>query len=86
MSPQSRHYTTRLSLCLGILNEIQYDKEGHQNQAYQGVDANLSPIEITDFIQQFNPRVAFKIATSLKITHNKRNIWVYQSAILHFIQ
>jgi len=61
-----------LSLRLGILNEILYDKEEHQKQANQGVEANLSPIKIADFVEQFDPRVPFKIATSLKITNNKK--------------
>jgi len=60
-----------LSLCLGLLNEIQYDKEEHQNQAYQGVDANLL-FELTDFVEQFDPRVPFKIARSLKITNRRK--------------
>jgi len=61
-----------LLLRLGILNGIQYNKEEHQNKEYQGVETNLSPIKITDFVEQIDPRVPFKIATSLKPTNNKR--------------
>jgi len=61
---KSRRYTTRLSLCIEILNEIQYDKEEHQNQAYQGVDANLSPIQITDF---FNSSIQGYLSKSLHL-------------------
>ena len=61
-----------MSLRLGIFNENQYDKEEHQNQVNQGVEANLSPIKITDFVEKFDPRLPFKITTSLKITNNKR--------------
>jgi len=53
-----------LSLCIEILNEIQYDKEEHQNQAYQGVDANLSPIQITDF---FNSSIQGYLSKSLHL-------------------